>query len=198
MKKIELTIYKLSELSENAQEKAYAEWLESFEYLSADDNKECLDKFCKIFNVKVKKWEYGYRNYIDFEFNVNSRISELSGQRLATYLWNHYELLIYSKKYYSVFAKGKYKSRHSRIKLEKYSCPLTGYIIDNALLDKIWKFMDEPDKHRTFHDLIQEGLNNWIAECGKDYEQCQSFEAFSETSNANEWHYTEYGKFFSE
>jgi hypothetical protein len=118
------------------------------------------------------------------------------------YIWNNYSDYIFKGKYYST--KGyydekqqyHYKYRHSNIILEKENCPLTGYYIDNEILQPLWDFLDKPNKNTTFHDLMEECLNNWISACNKDYENYYSMENFLEESKANEYEYLESGKQF--
>lgn len=60
------TIYTLSELTEEARQKAYSDWLSHSEYDWADENAAALKKFEQIFNIEVRSWNYdgctyGYR-----------------------------------------------------------------------------------------------------------------------------------------
>lgn len=51
-------IFLLAELSTAARETAYSEWLSTFEYPWSSDNRNTLDAFERIFNIKVTDWSY--------------------------------------------------------------------------------------------------------------------------------------------
>lgn len=51
-------IFPLAELSATARETAYTEWLRTFEYSWSCDNRNTLDAFESIFNIKVTDWGY--------------------------------------------------------------------------------------------------------------------------------------------
>ncbi len=182
-----------------------------------------MEKFADIFPIKVTDWSYGGRGEgVSFRFETDrDEIEELSGQRLATYLWNNYKADLYSKKYYGLRNlgltdkkinhkrviskqitancpnKGKYSnSYYSAITIETYNCPLTGYCMDNELLDQIWKFIDKPDS-RNFKDLLEDCFADWIKACNNDIDNQNSDEFITEELENREDQFTKDGKRFN-
>jgi hypothetical protein len=214
MKTIQINTYKFSELSEEAKQNAIEEYRSNnTEYFWACENRQSLEKFADIFPITVKDWSYGGRGEgVYFKFNTDDNIEELSGQRLALYLWNNYKNDIYSKKYH--YVKSHNKINHKRVKselikkgsnaglyhnsyysaifIETYNCPLTGYCIDNSLLDEIWKFIDKPDS-RNFRDLLEDCFNEWVKDCNADVDYQNSDECITETIEANDYDFDEEG-----
>lgn len=196
MRTEQIKIFTITELSEDAQDYAYQKWLSHNEYPWHDENRGSLDKFEKIFPIKVKNWEYGYGCHISFTMICEDALAEISGIRLMKHIYTHYFSDIFSRKHYSIMGKnGKYKYRHSRIMWETENCPLTGYWIDNVLLDPIWEFLKKPDS-RTFKDLMGDCLHKWVHTCEDDFEACQTKEYFLDLAQANDMEYTEDGRIY--
>lgn len=215
MKQITINTYEITELSEKAKEKAYYKWLDGWDYFWSGDNEESLKKFAEIFPIKIRNWSYGGRGKgVDWTFTKRDEVEELSGWRLATYLWNNYGHIIYKKKYRNSFLrknrivhkmvrqeyrKNKYGEESywttvsSNLFRETYNCPLTGYYIDNSLFHPIWEFMNKPD-NTTFHDLLDNCLEQWVKDCAEDYEHCSSMEYFTEECESNGWQFDEKGR----
>jgi len=193
-------IYKFNELSEEAQGKA----IEDHRQFIAEDNPwhdervDTLNAFEKIFPVKVKDWEYGYHNFINFEFTEDEDHEELTGWRLVAYLWNNYQDKLWKGKYYSTPGyydenkKYHYKFRHSKIILDN-SCVLTGYCMDDDILKEIYQYMNKPDS-RNFKELLYDCLQEWVFAANQDYEYQMSDEAIKENIEANEYEFTENGE----
>lgn len=129
----------------------------------------------------------------DVESNTLSN-EELSGQRLATYLWNNYRTDIYSAKYYSICNGHKgavgvnSKSRKSKIQFESGNCPLTGYSMDNHILTPMWEFIDKPDS-RDFKELISDCFDAWVKGCNDDIDFQNSDEYIKDAIIANEYEF---------
>lgn len=216
MKEITIQTFEITELSEKAQEKAYYRWLEGHEYFWGDENRKSLEEFAKIFPAKIRNWSYGDRGAgVYWDFTESDEIEQLSGWRLATYLWNNYRSTIYKPKYLKSFSKDARMKYHPMIKQEfnkrrngeeywwitiqsnwrvdTYNCPLTGYYIDNSLLDEIWKFMDKPD-NRTFKELLDDCFDQWVKDCEEDYEYSTSMEFFIEECSSQDWSFDENGR----
>lgn len=77
---------------------------------------------------------------------------------------NHWNDL-YTPKY---FWKGT-KGRKSRIFVDA-CCPLTGYYIDNRILDPIYQFLKSPTENITFDSLMNECLDSFFRACRDDME----------------------------
>ena len=200
MKTIEINLYSVKELDEDAKEKAFNEYCGSEQYFWGDDNKATLNEFERIFPVIIKDWRYGGGNsYINFCFTNDDDIENLSGVRLLKYLINNYYDYLYEPK---TFTKNKMyttnnKKRKSKIIYQKNDCRLTGYCLDCDILEPIYEFLKKPNKYITFYDLMNDCLQSWLSACEKDYEYTYSEEAFIETSEANEWYYTKDGEFYA-
>lgn len=197
MKTKEITLYTYDELSDSAKEHARYDFISS-EPFNDDELRSSLDAFESVFPIKIGKWEYGgCTPWIDFTFTADETIEELSGWRLATYIWNNYKDDIYKGKYYSKmrWEGDKYilKIRHSKIILESQMCPFTGVCFDEDLLDPIWKFLKAPDD-TTFIDLMKNCLDSWISAADKEWNYENSEEYFAEMCEANEWTFRENGE----
>lgn len=225
MRTIRTKVYKFSELSKAAKQTAI-EWYRSrdTELQWADENRHSMERFAEIFPIKVTDWCYGRRGEgVSFRFETDrDEIEQLSGQRLATYIWNNYRDQIYSRMYYSMMGsigltdhkinhkrvtseqiknecpnKGKWSnSYHSAITIEKMNCPLTGYCMDNELLFTIYEFLDKPDS-RNFEDLLEDCFNEWIKACNKDIEWQNSDEFITEEIENYDYEFTKDGKAFN-
>ena len=92
----------------------------------------------------------------------------------------------------SINGKYTYKHRYSKI-IKDTCCVLTGYYIDDDILEPIYDFLKKPSKHVTFADLMRDCLQFWVIACNKDYEACTSMEYFAELCEANGYEFTGYG-----
>lgn len=198
MRAVQVYVYKYEELSDRARKKALHNFQMSDYYPWADENKETLKAFENIFPIKVREWQYGgYGDYIRFDFIADYEIEELSGVRLATYIYNNYFPYLFKGKYYSkgkyVDGKYTYKQRYSKVMFDN-SCVLTGYIIDDDILEPVYKFLKKPCKHTNFKDLMRECLEKWLSACIRDYEAYFSEENFMEMCESNGWEFFEDGK----
>lgn len=195
MKNVTIKLYTIDELDNRALERAYEEWLNYCDYSWDNENRQSLTEFTKLFPVKVKDWEYGYnRAYIDFVMTCEDEISELKGIRLWKYIYNNYYYFFIRPKKYT-FNNKKYISK---VFYEKIEYPLTGYYMDEVLLQPIYNFLKNPSKYKymTFEDLMEKCLNNWVKECQRDYIECTSLEYFKEVARENGWLFLKNGEFF--
>lgn len=205
-KLVSVEVFNIEELSEGARNKAYYDWLEGWEYSWSQENKTTLEKFIEIFPIEVNDWSYGNDNYVSWYFTEEEAIESMSGIRLLTYLYNNYFSNLYKGKYFSLWSKkekspnnpnvGKLKSRYSKVMLDD-TCVLTGYYIDLSILDPIYKFLKKPSDDITFHDLMEQCLEQWAEDCGEDYNNSSSMEHFIEESKNNEWQYLSDGTQFN-
>jgi hypothetical protein len=181
MKTVNLNLYSFDELSENAQEKVISTWRDNDLYFWDSENTNSLNAFCKIFDIKIKDYEYGYRNYINSSFNLSLDILEFKNVLAYKYLWNNYKSDVFKPKYY--YKNG--KKRLSKIQLNN-DCVLTGYYIDNEILAPIYDFLEKPD-NSSIEDLLNDCLNNWLSACRKDYEYWNSAECIREEIKDNDY-----------
>ena len=186
-------LYKFEELSEAAKERARDWYREVHEYGWAEENRESLDAFCKDFPVKATHWRYDAWNYEIVErITCDDEISELTGARLAAYIWNNYRSTITTRKEYK--KGGCYhpgvKVRKSRIVLVENSCPFTGYCADESLLEPIRAFLKAPNNRQTFGDLLADCLTAWARDARDDCAYQISDECVDESILANEYEFT--------
>jgi hypothetical protein len=194
MRTITREVFTVKELLESAKEKAHYNYCSNDSYAWAGENEAVLKEFTKIFPVSITKWEYGYQNFICFRFTDDEDIENLSGIRLLKYLYNNYYSRLFKGKYFykSNYANGQHKYRHSRIIMDN-CCVLTGYCIDDDILEPIYKFLKNPCKHITFNDLLDDCLQSWVIACSKDYEAYYDIEHFEEIAKINNWEFYEDG-----
>ena len=161
------TLYRITELSEEAKEKAHNEWLcNRYFYGWTHENRQTLDTFCERFGIVCRNWRYDACNYsYDYRSRQEDCIDGLNGWRLAAYLMNNHWNDLYTPKY---FWKGT-KGRKSRIFVDA-CCPLTGYYIDNRILDPIYQFLKSPTENITFDSLMNECLDSFFRACRDDME----------------------------
>jgi hypothetical protein len=183
------TVYKFEELPEDVQEKVVENFGNDTSYFWEGENRDTLMAFEKVFPVKVRNWEYGYRNFINFDSLVDDEVKGFTGVRLMKYIINHYYDDLFKPKYLG-YVKG--KARRSRIQREN-SCVLTGYCLDDDILRPIYDFLKKPDKSNTFDDILSDCLHSWISACNKDYEYRQSREAIVGEIAANDYEFDEKG-----
>ena len=198
MRKIEISVFKFSELSEKAKQNALAEYQNDGEYFWADENRQTLESFADRFPITINKWSYGGRGEgVFFTFNESDEIEELNGVRLRTYLINNYYDILFERKPQGAYTKnektGKWSyKRLSRITFVETSCPFTGYCVDEDILDPIRTFVNKPNS-TNFKELIDECFDSWVRACNADYEYQFSEEAYSEHCEANEYEFDESG-----
>ena len=209
MRVIETTIYRFSELSEEAKEKAIDKWRDNSQGLFSWKNEasDTLNAFCKIFDVKYNTIDYleTYRN--KYRINLPDEVKNLSGIRLAAYLWNNYKNELYKGKFYSVrsdkimnhnrvkskvLSNGKiFNAYYSAITLE-HSCVLTGMCYDDNILDPIYEFMKRP-YNTGIDELINDCISSFCKAVASDIEYEYSDKCIIETIEINDYEFTENG-----
>lgn len=195
---VECVVYTVDELTEDAREKAFNSYCENVGYVWGTDNEKTLDEFAKVFSLKIIDWNYGNNtNYIRWGYEGpydEAPELEFTGVRLLKYLYNNFYNDITSGKYYSSF---KGVSRKSKVLMDR-DCELTGYYLDTEMLAPIYNFMDDMRKYpnKTFRNLLQEALDNWLKYCSKDIDNHYSMEYFMKEANDNDWEYFSDGTMF--
>lgn len=205
-------IYELSELSESAQEKAHENYLNdrNFEYGWTSENKDTLYAFENIFPVKITSWEYDSNSAnVSFEMTCDDDISALSGIRLAKYIWNNYKRDLFKGKFIGALSTNE-KVYHKRIRSSEpytngnrsnhyYSaitlesnCVLTGYCLDDDILQPIYDFLNKPDS-TDFETLIENCFEAWCKAVKNECQSQLSFEYFKDIAEANEYEFDEFG-----
>jgi NADPH:quinone reductase-like Zn-dependent oxidoreductase len=181
MKTKTINIYEYAELSEEAKQKAYNKWSQGVDYGFELENRKTLNKFADIFNIRISEFQYDCHNkYIKYEINLGFDVLEMKGVRLSKYIWNNYKNnLFVGKSYYKTSVSGKHKRRKSKIILDD-CCVLSGYFMDNEILEPIYNFLKSYDKEIDFETLLDNCLDSWLNACTNDYEYNFSEENFIE------------------
>lgn len=168
-----------------------------------DDNENTLKEFCKIFDVKMGSWFYdNYRYDFSFEVTVDDEQNELSGIRLAKFVWNNYAGYISKGRYYSTRGfldenkKYHYQHRYSKTMFSFDDCPLIGYCIDCSILQPIISCLNYKKSYESYKELIEDCLESFFTDCVADAEFYQSYENFMDMSCANDYEYNEDGTAF--
>lgn len=183
MQIIEVPVFKLDELSEEAKRRAYCAWQETYPYAWADENRKTLEVFESIFPIRVIDYSYdSCDGQIKFDFLEEDYIAEMRGIRLMKYIYNNYFDLITKGKYYGKLHS--HKKRYSKVIVDK-SCSLTGYFMDDVILKPIFDFLKRPSEFITFYDLMEQCLISWIKACVDDVYWYYSFESFKEYVDVN-------------
>jgi hypothetical protein len=207
MKTIEVKLYSFDELSEEAKEKAINKFRDA-EYNTTpyfvDEANDSFEKFAHIFSVDWRNIDYEepYRN--EYNINMDDNILTLSGQRLATYIWNNFKKQLFKGKYYSLWSKKdityKYyhegypvlKTRYSHIFLDN-CCVLTGICYDDDLLKPIYDFLDKPNDRIDFETLLNDCVYSLCHSVSMEIDYQFSDKAITETIRINEYQFTEDG-----
>lgn len=182
MKEVTIKVYELSELSEEAQERAYQIWYKDNLYPWYEENRLTIEKFCEKFGGLGVDWEYdsaSHYAYIVGELTVNddeeevSAIEEYTGDRLLKYLEANYQEMLYPKNNES----------------------LTGFYVDGVILEPLVNFAKEP-RSITLRNLLNECVSAWAKHCSADLYDYFSKENFEEESFNSDWYYLKDGTLF--
>jgi len=210
MKTITVNLYQFSELSEEAKENAinYFQNKEGDFFWITDEAGNSFEKFADIFNITNWAIDYcePYRN--NYRINLDDDIKNLSGQRLATYIYNNYKKDLFKKKYLKSFnghkkhknivnytAKttgNKYCSYYSPLKIDN-SCVLTGVCYDDDLLTPIYDFINKPNDRIDFETLLNDCIYNLCHSVASEIEYQYTKECIKENIENNNYEFTEDG-----
>lgn len=196
MREETIKVYKFSELDPKVQEKVIEQFQnEDWLYSWQDENNETLKAFAKIFPVKVRDWEYGWgRERIDFELLIEDNHEELTGIRLMKHIINTYGRYLWKPKFLHKGAIGRGSvTGYSKIQKEA-SCVLTGYCMDESILEPIYNFLKKPEKGILFGRILKDCLRSWVHACKEDMEYAYTEEAIEEMLEANDYEFTAEGK----
>lgn len=188
------TLFTLEELEDEARQRAYLDWLaKGYDYPFASENCNTLEAFCNLFHTVCLNYSYDNNRYnYSYRIECDDDIIRLSGIRLATYLHNNYHSSLFTPKTY--WTSDNKKKRKSRIFLTS-DCSLTGFIMDEIMLQPIYEFIKHPD-NRTFGNLIKECMEAFFCACRDDCEYCTSEDYFKEESAEQNWEYLADGTFY--
>lgn len=194
MRTIRTKIYKFSELSKAAKQKAIEWWkdTETFDYIY-EEAFESLKAFSDIFAIKIQDYDFNEPYRSRYTFEADDNILELSGVRLRTYLLNNYYNTLFERKHYGEYKKrenGKYKyDRYSKCQYQPTCCPFTGVCYDEDLLDPIRNFISRPSTKEDFKDLLEDCLSSLNKSLENEIEARCEDENVIETIEANEYEF---------
>lgn len=209
-------IYELNELSETAKETAHENYLTNgFEWNHTDELESTLKAFESVFPVKIKHWEFD-NNYAEvrFEMTCDSDVSDLTGLRLARYIYNNFYNELFKPKFIGSLKTNEYV-QHKRIKspINAYengnrfnpyysaiqkdtSCVLTGMCFDDDILQPVYDFLKKPNG-QDFYDLMDSCFDAWCKTAKDELQSELSFEYFEGIAEANEYEFLENGERYS-
>ena len=175
MRKISVPIYKFSELSDKAKQKAKDDYAAIFGYNWSEEALESLKALASHFDGSLKDysidWFGGSYSYAKFDIPDEMTKTEIK-KRLK-------QLGSYNKK----TLKG-----HG-------DCKLTGVFTDEAAIDGFREAFHEGET--DLQKLLEEAFDSLLKECQKDCEASYEDEQFSETCEANDWEFYENGELVS-
>jgi len=206
MKTIEVNIYEFSELSEEAKERVINKFRDdnyNNPYFINEVN-DSFEKFADLFSIDWRNIDYEepYRN--EYSIKLDADIKALSGQRLATYIWNNYKGDIFKGKYYSLWSKKEksykhykegypaLKQRYSKIQLDN-SCILTGVCYDDDLLMPIYDFLNKPTSV-DFETLLNDCIYSLCHSVSSEIEYSNTDQAIIETIEINDYEFSGEGE----
>lgn len=196
METIEINVYSFDELTQDAQERAFQHYCNTYDYPFEDDNQEVLDEFCKLFNISVD-FVYGYAYTLQFIVRTKFQYGEeeLSGVRLMKYLQNNIIPYLTRPK---VWYNEKYTKKYiSNVFFRERECPLTGYDLDEYILEPIYEFLSYPFSNVTFVDLMEKCINNYLKVAQADYDSVYSIEYFENECKETEALFLEDGRVYN-
>lgn len=190
---IETKVYHFDQLSDEAKEKARDWWrqAEAEDPAWANERRESLEAFCKEFPIEVKGWEYDAYSYrIHKVWTAGSDSQAIKGKRLIGFLLAEYgPRILWEPKVYEKDG----KKRRSKVTVVDTSCKLTGYCMDECLLDPIRKYLKAPDMNLHYCELLAQCLDAWGQACVDDVADSMKDEQVDETIIANEYEFDEEG-----
>lgn len=170
-RKVTVNVFSIEELEDKVREKLYDKWLGESYYFWENESMESIKEFCKFFNCELREYWVDWNGY---DFDVFCAVDEESDVREI--VESNYA---YMKKY------AQYGSSES--------CELTGYCLDDDLLEPIRKYLEGKSTYATYYYLMQDCLGKAFYSMQKDIEYSQSMECFMEECEGNGYLFTEKG-----
>lgn len=171
-RQVSLTVYKFSELSETARERAKMDHGALFGYSWSSEALKSLKALAAHFGGRVKDYEVDWWNtsYSSASFEMPEMTAAEIRRRLR--------------------ALGSYNRKTLK---GEGDCKLTGFCLDENAIDGFrWAFMREGE--RDLSALMEAAFRSWLKACQDDAEDQYSDEQFGETADANGWEYYQDGE----
>ena len=208
VKVLKINLYSFDQLSDGAKQTAIENYRnERSDYFWQDENRNSIKKFAELFNITLKEYFYGDRGEgVSFVSSYSGEVEELTGVRLATWLYNNIGNNIFKPKYYNVDLNKTVK--HNRVKCvyfkstgntfvgyysaitKQTSCPLTGYCMDDDILQPIYEFLKKPNNNTNLLDLLESCFDAWVKAGNADIDYQNSDEFIIEEITNNELLFT--------
>lgn len=149
MKTIQVELFKFHELSAEARQVA-------IENYRSDNSANESMAWQGEFNASRKAFLAVFGLDGGRYTSLPSETDELTGVRLATYIWNNYVPELEEKRvtFLKPVGSKNNKKRYSNIFVSR-NCVLTGVCYDNYFADGIWEFLKKPCPHTTLEELIE-------------------------------------------
>ena len=171
---VEITLYKFDELDEAVQRRVIERWRDNDDFFWGDEWRDSLKAFEQVAPVTLRDWQVGYPGTFVSFYMDDEDIADLSGDEARDWLiqegWD------------ALANPG-----------ERKSCPFTGYIGDEDLLDAIRAAISNPSSISSLRDLFAECLNDWAKAFEADYDYWHSEEAIRGDIEANDYEFHEDG-----
>lgn len=200
MRTITEKIYRFDELSPAARDRAWADNMCMFDFISSDYEKT-LCEFEKAFDISVYNYRVGDNMYNPmFKYLTVGRADDASEinnpLRLARYMWNNFADDIKRGKYYSTPGKwidGKYHYKYRRSNCTFEYDNLTGFCADYDIMQPVVNCLFYKEFYNTFDELINECLTRFFRAWDADIEYHYSYENFAELCEIHDIEFYETG-----
>lgn len=190
MKTETINLYSYDELSEQAKEKVIEDFSQDDLYSWWNEDYESMKEFCKYFPVELKDYRIDFcQKDSRVNIDIDNDVSDFTGIRLMKYIINNYYDALFKRKYLN-HVKG--KAIYSKIQYDN-CCVLTGYCMDNDILQPIYDFLKKPDNHTTLYDLLYECVECWLSACQNALIESYKRENIEDFILANDYTFRENG-----
>lgn len=208
MKEVIIKVYTIDELAEEAKkyaiDNARCSVAECLNDADGCEYREALRRIEEALNIKVYDWEVDeYRH--NFRFRINGDWDDKADEERLLIRWLNNVAFPSCRqgKYFSTPFKydesGKYhyRSRRSKVLFEPFSYVLTGSWCTNALDDMLNNAMNIVREGRTtVREFIEQMLDGFFAQWGRDMEHNSSDEAVEEHLEINECQFLADGRVY--
>ena len=201
MREVITEVYNFEELSDQAKEKAIEAHRYDFTNGWSDENWESVKAIANACGLDIITNNYN-TGFANFELeNVNNYNDPLvlRGSRAMAYIYNNWIKPNMKGKYYATPGKwinGVYTYTHTHSKCTfEFSCPFTGYYIDDCLIIAYKKFCERVRINPLFDigDFV-DILSECVSEClQNDYDYSISDECIADLLTANSYEFLENG-----
>lgn len=187
---VKVKLFKFSELSPAAKDAA-RQWHESLGDWSRDtEYMASLKALAEHFDGKLRDWSIDWSgcagsSFVEFDMPEREESSHAE-DNVSKKAWES-----------NIRLKLRELGRFNRRTLKgNGDCKLTGYGTDEDAIDGFrWAFYR--DGERDLNVLLQAAFDSWIKSAHENYAYDYGDEGLGETSDANNWRYTESGKFWA-